>query len=731
MSIGIPFGKYRLTRRLARGGMAEVFLASQRGPGEFERTVAVKRILPHLADIPQFLQMFLDEARLAAQLSHPNIAHIYEFGQVDDSFFIAMEYIDGIDLSVVVLDGPKRPLPLEHVSRIIADVCAALHYAHQLKDKEGRPLGLVHRDISPQNILVSFDGAVKMVDFGIAKAAYHIERTKPGVVRGKFTYMSPEQVMGKTLDGRSDLFSAGIVLYELCTCQALFPRTDAVQAMQLIRRAEIPEPKRDGKSLPKGLTRIIKRALARDREERYQTAAEMQMDLDEFLRSTNQISNSILLGGYFSEHYRRLRPDPSVEDKNEGRRTADIQRGTRPAALQAKSTLPVGRDPSTDTSVGPTVNGVDLDGRTQLLDPPKLSNPTIEASGVIFNQPTESKSVAGQTEDIADTRFSLHSTLVGVDQPRYEESGELESPTVEIVTGPGSTLPGTDGATTIQANGGDAWAGARSKPSSKAASATLSVRQLGRRLMVAGMVTSIAVVGVVLGYVVSSPPEVTPAAVPDATAAVVPDLAPALASSPDLWSSEGSLVIDSDPPGASVKVDELVIAGVTPVKRSFPPGTHSLVVSLPGHADQEQEVELAAGQTLKINFVLRRLKPEKPEKVVQLRQAGLEAKQRTRPKRRPIKRRRPHRPRRSAAKAAKPPEVAAKGPAGHGYLNITTIPWSWVYLGRRKLGQTPLARVQVPAGTHRLFFTNPNAGETYRTVKVEPDQVTKLRFRLR
>lgn len=729
MSIGIPFGKYRLTRRLARGGMAEVFLASQRGPGEFERTVAVKRILPHLADIPQFLQMFLDEARLAAQLSHPNIAHIYEFGQVDDSFFIAMEYIDGIDLSVVVLDGPKRPLPLEHVSRIIADVCAALHYAHQLKDKEGRPLGLVHRDISPQNILVSFDGAVKMVDFGIAKAAYHIERTKPGVVRGKFTYMSPEQVMGKTLDGRSDLFSAGIVLYELCTCQALFPRTDAVQAMQLIRRAEIPEPKRDGKLLPKGLTRIIKRALARDREDRYQTAAEMQMDLDEFLRSTNQISNSILLGGYFSEHYRRLRPDPSVEEKNEGRRTADIQRGTRPA-LQAKATLPVNRDLSTDVT-GPTAaSGVDLDGRTQLLDPPKLSNPTIEASGVIFNQPTESKPVDGRTEaDVADTHFSLHSTLVGADQPRYEESGELESPTVEIVTGPGATLPGTDGATTIQASGGDLWAEARLQPPSKGAGTTLSVRQIGRRLMVAGMITAIAVVGVVLGYAVSSPPEVTPAAVPDATAAAVPDLAPALASGPDLWSSEGSLVIDSDPPGASVKVDDLVIAGVTPVKRSFPPGTHNLVVSLPGHADQEQQVELAAGQTLKINFVLRRLKTEKPEKVVQLRQAGdIEAKQRPRPKRRPIKRRRPHRPRRPAAK---PPEVAAKAPSGNGYLNITTIPWSWVYLGRRKLGQTPLARVQVPAGTHRLFFTNPNAGETYRTVKVEPDQVTKLRFRLR
>ena len=312
MSLGIPFGKYRLIRRLARGGMAEVFLATQKGPEGFERTVAIKRILPHLADVPQFVQMFMDEARLAAQLSHPNIAHIYEFGETEDAHFIAMEYIRGVDLSVVVLDGPGRALPLEHAARIIADVCAALHYAHNMIGNDDKPVGLVHRDISPQNVIVSFDGAVKILDFGIAKAAHHVERTQPGVVRGKYSYMSPEQVEGRRLDARSDLFSAGILLYELCTAGPLFPRTDAVQAMYAIRNTEAPQPLRDGAPLPSQLEQIIRRALARDLDARYQHAAEMQLELEQYLRGADRISNSIVLAEYFSGTYRKGEPTPEA-----------------------------------------------------------------------------------------------------------------------------------------------------------------------------------------------------------------------------------------------------------------------------------------------------------------------------------------------------------------------------------------------------------------------------------
>ena len=339
MSSGIPFGNYRLLRRIARGGMAEVFLAAQRGPEGFERTVAVKRILPHLADQTQFVDMFMDEARLAARLSHPNIAHIYEWGRVEDAYFIAMEYIDGIDLSAVILDT-KTLIPLEHAARVAADVCGGLHYAHAQKAPDGSPLGLVHRDISPQNILVSFDGVVKVVDFGIAKAAFHINRTQPGVVRGKYTYMSPEQVEGKPLDGRSDIFCLGIVLYEMCTGDALFPRTDALKAMRQIRAGQIPPPKRGDRPLPPGLERILRKALAKKPDDRYRTAGEMQMDLEEYLRSTTLISTSIRLGEYITERYRKYRPEvlitpPSPERKAPGTVQVDFPKtpgGTRPVA---------------------------------------------------------------------------------------------------------------------------------------------------------------------------------------------------------------------------------------------------------------------------------------------------------------------------------------------------------------------------------------------------------------
>jgi hypothetical protein len=386
MTVGIPFGNYRLVRRLARGGMAEVFLASQSGPEGFERTVAVKRILPHLADSPQFVEMFMDEARLAAQLSHPNIAHIYEFGRVEDSYFIAMEYIDGIDLSAVVLDGMKQPLPLEHAARVIADVCAALHYAHSLTGKDGRPLNLVHRDISPQNILVSFAGSVKVVDFGIAKAAIHIERTRPGVVRGKYTYMSPEQVEGKPLDGRTDLFCAGIVLWELCTAVALFPRNDPIQAMRRIRACEIPKPTRAGAALPAKLEEILMRALARRREDRYRNAAEMQMDLEEYLRSASQICNSIVLGEYFTKHYRRLRPTPEqvrsaaqVRDRTAGvgKGTAGVAKGTAPVAA-ARAPAPSLEDEETLIVEDPAGRAEPKAEPLTILRPPPVAPPGAE-----------------------------------------------------------------------------------------------------------------------------------------------------------------------------------------------------------------------------------------------------------------------------------------------------------------------------------------------------------------
>ena len=297
---GIPFGRYTLHRLIARGGMAEVFLATQQGAEGFRRTVAVKRMLPHLADVPQFEEMFMEEARLAVRLSHPNIAQVFEFGSVEGTQFIAMEHIEGVDLSAVILEGIAQPIPLAHAVWIVTRICAALDFAHNLEDDGGQPLNIVHRDISPQNIMVAFDGAVRVLDFGIAKASDHAKRTATGMVRGKFAYISPEQIHKVKLDGRSDLFCAGILLYELCTGKYLIPRCTPLEMLQAICNAETPAPAREGAALSPALETIIRKALARDRDERYASAAQMQLDLMRFLRSTGEAVTNEAVGEHFT-----------------------------------------------------------------------------------------------------------------------------------------------------------------------------------------------------------------------------------------------------------------------------------------------------------------------------------------------------------------------------------------------------------------------------------------------
>ncbi len=281
---GIRFGPYVLIRRIARGGMAEVFLAQQRGLEGFDRRVAVKRILPHLADTTDFVKMFLGEARLAAQLTHPNIVHIYDFGKVENDYFIAMEYVDGIHAGQVFKHGEREPkMSPTLVARIGADAAAALHYAHELTSPNGKALGLVHRDVSPANIMISYDGIVKLCDFGIAKAmAASDQLTNPGQVKGKYAYMSPEQTIASGLDGRSDVFSLAIVLWELVSGKFIVPRGDAVQAMRMIRDGKLEPIERAAPGIPPGLAKAISWGLETKREKRA-TAAELAQALEAFI----------------------------------------------------------------------------------------------------------------------------------------------------------------------------------------------------------------------------------------------------------------------------------------------------------------------------------------------------------------------------------------------------------------------------------------------------------------
>ena len=279
------FGKYTLLEKLAVGGMAEIFLGQQAGLEGFEKTIVIKRIRPHLSDQKNFVQMFLHEGRLAAQLNHPNIVTIYDLGKISANYFIAMEYVFGRDMRQIFPRSQELeiPFPMEYALKIASSVCEGLYYAHNKTDAEGKSLTIVHRDISPENIMVSFDGNVKITDFGIAKAHTQLEHTKAGEIKGKLCYMSPEQCRAELLDHRSDIFSLGVVLYEWMTGYKIFTGDNEMQILKSVMEGKIYPPSYFKADIPEAVEHIIMKALARDKRQRYKNAWDMQYDIDSFL----------------------------------------------------------------------------------------------------------------------------------------------------------------------------------------------------------------------------------------------------------------------------------------------------------------------------------------------------------------------------------------------------------------------------------------------------------------
>ena len=283
----IEFGEYRLLRKLAQGGMAEIFLAQNRA-GEF---CAIKRILPHLAHEEGFIRMFIDEARIVSHLDHPNIAGVYDQGRHDGYYYIAMEFVQGHSLLAFTerAKATKMPLPLGLLSYVMAELLAGLGFAHTARDTKGRHLQIVHRDVTPQNVLISYDGDVKLIDFGVAKARARLTQTEAGFTKGKLAYMSPEQARGEELDGRSDLFSVGIILHEVTTNSRLFNKEGPGGILGAIVNEQIPPPSKRRKEYPKQLEGIVMKALEKDVNYRWQTAEEMRDSLLRFARKEKPV----------------------------------------------------------------------------------------------------------------------------------------------------------------------------------------------------------------------------------------------------------------------------------------------------------------------------------------------------------------------------------------------------------------------------------------------------------
>jgi serine/threonine protein kinase len=381
----IPFGKYYLLERINVGGMAEVFRAKAYGVEGFERLLAVKRILPNIAADEEFIEMFIDEAKIAVQLNHANIAQIFDLGKVEDAYFIALEYVHGKDLRAIFDRGRAltETMPVPQACFVVMKICEGLDYAHNKRDASGREMHLVHRDVSPQNVLCSYDGEVKLVDFGIAKAAGKASKTQAGILKGKFGYMSPEQVRGLPLDRRSDIFSVGIILYELLTNERLFLGETDFATLEKVRNVEILPPTTYNRRISDELEQIVMRALAKDVEDRYQNAIDLHDDLQAYMYTSGEFYSRKDLAAWMKrtfakqieeedrklEAYRQMPiPEPEAEDKGE---SPPVSRSepTRDFAPERRPGAEMAPGPADDSAVGaPALTWDDDEIDTQIYD---------------------------------------------------------------------------------------------------------------------------------------------------------------------------------------------------------------------------------------------------------------------------------------------------------------------------------------------------------------------------
>jgi serine/threonine-protein kinase len=689
------YGRYQLLKKLATGGMAQIYLARQVGPEGFEKLLVVKRILPHLAENEDFITMFLDEARIAARLNHPNIVQIFDLGAQDDSYFIAMEYIHGEDVRRVWKHADKvgRPLPLALICRIIIEACAGLDYAHKKTDAAGRPLGIVHRDISPQNILVSFEGGVKVVDFGIAKAADQATVTRSGVLKGKYSYMSPEQAGGQHIDCRTDIFALGVVLYELLTGTRLFKRATDIQTLNAVTECNIAPPSEINTRVPKDLDDIVMRALAKERDARFPEARQLGQALESWMLGNQLPSSNAMLAEFMHEIY----AERLAKEQEEGRllvETAEASRGEDPGSHPEKAT------PTHDSVKKPTRSMRSLP-QASPARPPRRD---VEATAA--ERPSRSGSVSKRAVDLALEQAPSR-PVPQVDAARgiteasmpTQSQGGRRGPLLALLAAVALAVGGA--IAWVQLSGAAATTGglalATTPPGAEARAGAASCRTPCTLAELPAGPTAVrfALEGhqpLERTFEVPAGQTATPAPVTlEPVGTTVPtELVPEPAR-------PVALTVETIPAGALVLVNGERV-GTAPATTEAPRGAVlDLRAELSGYEPAVERYTVGDGEAETKTLTMKALPRVNGTKPPLVKPPPVD----------PV---------------VKPPPVAA----GRGTVRFVVKPWATVECGPFKFGDTPFADQPMPAGEYRCTFSNPDLGQKTQLVRVEPNVTTKV-----
>jgi eukaryotic-like serine/threonine-protein kinase len=625
----IPFGKYYLLERINVGGMAEVFKAKTFGVEGFERLLAVKRILPNIAEDEEFIAMFIDEAKIAVQLQHANIATIFDLGKVEDSYFIALEHVHGKDLRSIFdrLRGRGEVMPIQQACYIIMQVCEGLDYAHNKRDAQGRELHLVHRDISPQNVLIGYEGEVKLIDFGIAKAAGKASKTQAGILKGKFGYMSPEQVRGLPIDRRSDIFSVGIVLYELLTNERLFVGESDFSTLEKVRNVEIMPPSSYNKKIPPELERIVLKVLAKDPEDRYQNAIDLHDDLQAFLHKIGEFYSRKDIAAWMKKMFAVEIEEDSAKLEQYRQLVApgtaalpQVRRATMGAGASGGGApvppAPVARLAAPKTNAGETkMDWDDEELDTQIFDKDDPIDERPVAADDLFFEDDDHTVVNEPAPDILEQARPPSLGPAPAPQPRLPSMiaaplpAPLAAPVARAPVGPKATLIGMP---------------APGLPS------PLRGTPLAPPAPVAGLPPGVAGIRR-SGF--NLPPPTLPAGTssqpvfsfdapqPGAFTAPPPArgsrtgrtllllvLVAGVVGGTFYWyqmsNKPGRLQLVTVPADATVLVDNVKVGEHSPVAVDKPPGSYTLSVTKDGYVRSDQNVEVHAGQPLALNVTL-------------------------------------------------------------------------------------------------------------------------------